>query len=293
MASPKIGLPLWFGTIERNHEQLREMIKISIDYGVKYVELSIDYPWPYRYNDSLRELVKEITSEGLGIAIHAPWRDIHLASPVERIRKASIGEVINAIEAVLSIGTKPEYIVLHVNTMQKLTIADNRREIIKAAKNSVAEILEKLSKKLDSPPLLCIENLSNLFTSNIQDLPEIINNKNLCLALDVAHAYISYMRNYKDYYNDFRSFLQDLINIVGAEKISVIHFHDVSDEKKEHIIPGQGIIGYREVLKVLRKTNATYLLIEAYLDKEHKHLSLKKVLEYSREFLTWVKIYLT
>ncbi|WFO76138.1 sugar phosphate isomerase/epimerase [Desulfurococcaceae archaeon MEX13E-LK6-19] len=292
MALPKIGLPLWFGTIERNHERLREIITFFIDYGVKYVELSIDYPWPYKHNDSLQEMIKEITSEGIGIAIHAPWRDIHLASPVERIRKASVDEVINAIEAVLSIETKLEYIVLHVNTMQKLTIADNRRETIKAAKNSVTEILEKLREKLDTLPLLCIENLSNLFTSDIQDLPEVISDENLCLVLDVAHAYISYIRSYKDYYRDFQSFLQDLINIVGAEKINVIHFHDVSDKKKEHIIPGQGIIDYREVLKVLRKTNATYLLIEAYLDKEHKHLSLKEVLEYSREFMTWAKIYL-
>lgn len=82
-----------------------------------------------------------------------------------------------------------KYLVLYVNTMQKLSLSANRREAIKATKKSIKEILEHLVAKT----MVCIENLSTSFTSNLQDLLELIGDyKDVYLALDIAHAYVSF-----------------------------------------------------------------------------------------------------
>lgn len=67
------------------------------------------------------------------------------------------------------------------------------------------------------------------------------------------------------------------MDLVGENKIKVIHLPDVSGKGRGHVIPGQGVIKYKEVLKTLENLRPEYMLIEVYLDKENRRLSLREV----------------
>lgn len=289
-----IGIPVWYGVVEKDLDEFASILNKCRELGIEFVELSIDYPWPYKYLDKLYRVINIIREKHLLLGIHAPWRDIHLASPLEEIRKASVKEIVDTVKTIYKMQIMdPVYIVLHVSSSQNQILANNRVDIIGSARKSIREIKEIIYNfSTSEKTMLCIENLSNGFTSLLQDLPEIMDD-NTCLALDIAHAYVSYIRNFKNYYEDFTSYLSEFIELVGKNNIAVIHFHNVSPDLREHIVPNQGVINFKEVLKVIRNTAVKYMLIEAYLDHKLKRITLHKLLELSRDFITWVKVYLT
>lgn len=294
MRKIQVGIPVWYGVVEKDLDEFASILNKCREFGIEFVELSIDYPWPYRYLDKLYKVINIIREKCLLLGIHAPWRDIHLASPLEEIRKASVKEVVDTVKTIYKMQIMdPVYIVLHVSSSQNQLLANNRIDIIGSARKSISEIKEIVYNFFTpEKTMLCIENLSSGFTSFLQDLSEIMDDST-CLALDVAHAYISYIRNFKGYYKDFTSYLSEFIELVGKDNIAVLHFHNVSPDLREHIVPNQGVINFKEVLKIIKRTAAEYVLIEAYLDCKLKRISLHRLLELSRDFITWVKVYLT
>jgi len=281
-----IGLPLWYGTVSK-HKSIEEILALAKSKGIEYFEISIDYPWPYRKRDLLDSIVVNLTNLGFRIAVHAPWRDIHLASTYEDIRRASVKEVIRSIK---DYSEKAEYIVIHASTAQKLTINNIRREILGALKKSIDEILESLGENT----YICIENLSSGFPSEMQDIVDAVINTTNCLVLDVAHAYVTFIKHYKHHYNDFIEYLDDLIKMFKGIEIPVVHYHDVhfSNGFREHIIPCDDITKHKELLKRLRTIMPRFFLIEAFIDKNGRHLDITELINRCRELMTWIKIYL-
>ncbi|MCD6488542.1 MAG: sugar phosphate isomerase/epimerase [Desulfurococcales archaeon] len=287
----KIGLPFWYGTA-KTISDLDALFKFLKNNDICFLELSIDYPWPYRDKDLLDKVFKTAQKHGLELGIHAPWRDIFLASTYSKIRASSLETVIESLIGIEY--AQVSYIVLHVTTMQKQILEGIKNESIEAARESIKRIKDIVKGISGEPIDLCIENLSVGLSSSAQDIQEIITDLDACLAFDIAHAASLYSRYYRSYYNSFYEYLEDYVNMVLDIKTSIIHFHDIRlSDLKEHIIPGHGDLDYKRVLKIVRKLKPSYILIEAFNDRNGKHLTPIQTLNECREFITWTKIYLS
>jgi len=262
--------------------------------GINLYEISIDYPWSYKDFDLLYSLIDILIENNIHIGIHAPWRDLFYASPYEDLRKVAINILKTALNPI--IGKYPiEYIVVHVTSMQKAGFENTYHDMVEAARKSIDELFQWFN---DYDIHLCIENVPKGFSSKPEDLVAITGD-NVYVALDIAHLYATYLRHFTNAYTNFNEFLEDSIVMIGSDKILAIHFHDVVfignrlfHHVIEHILPGMGILEYKNVLKKLSRTKAKYLLIEAFIDSKGRHLKLHQVADGIREILTWLKIYL-
>ncbi|GEM_PF-2407526 len=294
--TPYIGLPIWYNTLKKDYgiNEIAGIVDNLKLKGISFYEVSIDYPWTYRDTDPLYQVLNIFSENNIHIGIHAPWRDLFYASPYEDLRRVSINILKEILTPILE-KHYIEYIVIHISSMQKSILGNTYHDMVRASRRSIEEILDWL-REYDTS--LCIENLPKGFSSKPEDLLAIASD-DVCIALDIAHLYATYLRNFSDSYSSFNDFLTDTISMIGSDRISTIHFHDVIVVGNkpfyhvvEHVLPGMGVLDYKSILKSLSKSMARYLLIEAFIDSKGKHLKLHQIVEGIREFLTWVKIYL-
>ncbi len=292
-----IGLPVWYNTIRKDYSidvLLNNILDHLLDNGLSLFEISIDYPWIHIDYNILEDFIGEAINKGFSISLHAPWRDLFLASPYDKIREESINIIINNMGPIIS-RYPVEYIVLHVTSMQKQSLGNTRNDLISSAISSI-ETIAKWAGEYGIT--VCIENMPRGFTSRIEDLSEIITD-NVFVALDIAHLYNVYIHSYYNNYSDFPALLRDSISMLGNKNIRVIHYHDVMiissrnfKHVVEHLIPGAGILEHKKLLKILKDVKPRYLMVEAFINSDGKHLKIHQVMEKIREFITWVKVYL-
>jgi len=172
----KIGFPIWYGYGKHIRELAHEAARVGFD----YLEISLDYPWPFRGRMPLREVVEIATKEGLSPAFHAPWRDVRPASPFEEVRHASL-KVLEKVVAEIS-SFECEYLVAHISTDQAFDkIEEIRGEVVKAAVESIKS-LKEISEA--GGLKLVVENVRE----DLKTFLEIVSRSGIYACLDVGHA---------------------------------------------------------------------------------------------------------
>lgn len=292
-----IGLPLWYNTVLNNDRTfLKELLGKVRSYTnnvVNYFEISIDYPWPYKKKEVLLSIIEESLEQGFKLGLHAPWRDLHYASPYQELHNAYLKILTNAINLVKEYSI--DYVVLHVTTHQKIQINDNRKESIQAAR----KFLDKISRLYGDYTQVLVENMPLGFTSSPQDLRDILEGLNVKIALDIAHIVSAYYRYFTSAYENYIEFLKDFITVLDDLGFPVVHVHDIvfTTSNKisriiEHVIPGKGVIDWRATLKQLKRIRAEYVLIESFVDSKGNNLDIVSIASQLGDFLTWLRIYL-
>ena len=285
-----IGIPLWIGNFKkRRTSTLLELIAM---HGIDYVEVSIDYPWPqYRYSE-LRETIQKLLDQGVGIGLHAPWRDLAIASPYRDIREASLRIIARSIEPVLEIG-KLLYIVVHPTTHQRVEIAENRKDILESFKES----LVKLSKLVEGrSPVILVENLSRGFGGDLTSIVDVVaslNNVKVGICLDVGHLATYYKRYVEGsgYYSSFNDYLDDVVTALSSlnNQVPLVHLHDI-DGSSEHLLPGEGVLDFKHIYKKIWVLKPRYVLYEVFRSKK-KRISIEDVLSTAGAGKAWIKVY--
>ncbi|HDD65998.1 MAG TPA: sugar phosphate isomerase/epimerase [Nitrososphaeria archaeon] len=175
----RLGFPVWYGYGGRIRELAREAARVGFD----YLEISLDYPWPFKGRLPLREVVETAAKEDLSPAFHLPWRDVRPASPLEDVRRSSL-KVLEKVVAELS-GFECEYLVAHVSTDQALDKIDEiTGEVVEAA----VESIRSLRSFSEAGGLrLVIENVRE----DLKTFLEIVSRSGAHACLDVGHAVCS------------------------------------------------------------------------------------------------------
>ncbi len=233
---------------------------------------------------------------GGSIALHAPWRDLALASPIEDVRRASIDVMVKNLDLVVG-KYDVKYVVVHLHSqtsMGKVLTKANWDKVVESAVKSLSELSE-WSKSRRVP--VCVENMPRGASSHLEFLSQLSNSME-CLALDVGHFYASYIDLYEERYGDYYSALSHTLSTF-SEKAKVVHLHDVVvvnskpfKEVVDHVVPGQGVLDYRRVLKIVSGFKVENVIVEAFIDSYGKHVKLSDLPNYLREYTTWVKVYL-
>ncbi len=255
MSLRNIGFSLWYGNKERE-----KLLKAMNTLGFDYVEISLDYPWPYEFSD-FQNTVKEAFNLGFKVGFHGPWRDLKLASPISEIAEASKNVVRKVLDYVSRF--EPEYFNLHLLseeiTFDKVVV----EKIIKRA-NEIARFLENLSREYSIT--ITIENNPHGHFAYPTYFAQ-ISLGDLKFCLDVGHAVVAYYNAGETSYTPL-GVINDWINVLGRNRIYVIHLHDIVKKNENyvnHYFFGLGILNLKEISKfICEKTDAKYLLFETF-----------------------------
>lgn len=255
----KVGFTIWYG----DHRYLGDRIKRVHEAGFDYIELSLDYPWPYvdteKFINTISKLVK---SYGLQIAIHGPWRDIRLASPINEIREASL----KVYRKILKISSRldPLYFNFHIISEEAIRFNSVKRAVLYAAAKSLENVLSEVeSLGID----VTVENNIDGIMSEPEHYINLRNimGKDFCVCFDVGHALMPYLRRSDE---SPYSILDYWIACLSDFRTLTVHLNDIEKVGNcihEHLIFGQGILDFNQVLnKVKYIRGLDYALLEIF-----------------------------
>lgn len=252
----RIGFNVWYGD-----QPLYPVLRDCYEVGYDHVELAIDYPWTEGLGKVEEELRRALRDFNLTLGVHAPWRDVALASPVPELREAAVKVVKRVID--LATRLRADYVNTHVTSSEATEFREIEEQILRAALESTRILRDYCREKgVD----LIIENDSSKPLASLQHLAEILYRvDDVYFCLDIGHA-ILYHRPRVPIIN-YRPIIEDYLQVLGR-KLLLTHLHDVREESgkvRDHLPPGEGVVDLREVLKlILRRAQPRYLVLEVF-----------------------------
>jgi len=270
----RIGFPIWYGYGDR----LQKMISEAADVGFDYIEVSLDYPWPFRGAYRLEDVIRDAFDHGLSIAFHAPWRDIRLASPISEVRKTSV----KAFEEFMAKVSRYscDYVVVHLSSDQAVDrIPQIREEYIASAVKSVKEILS----------LESLSSLKIVFENVREDLDtfkRIVSEAGSEVCLDVSHAICLAARSSKKNKLDeeVKRWIRELGSLIRVMHFSGLRF--MGNWVRDHVIIPKDDRYLKLVKEELRNLNVENFLLEVFEDPDKGEVhppQLREVVEFLKK----------
>ncbi len=283
----KVLISCWLGDL--NDIGVSGFVKAVRSLGVDGIELSLDYPLTLNSPKS-RELMRLLLSHNLSLAIHLPWREVHLASPIEDVRLASLKVArrsLGTYDAMLNV----EYILTHLSTKQAFCGRDDE-ECVKAAVKSLTA-LAMLADDLGTQVL--VETISDRCCSNEDRLPSIMEGiklSNVGVCVDLPHILERRHRLWGESITALKGVLRDIPPVI-LEKAVGAHVHGVKRLRGQvvsHVMPSRRFLSLLMKEYVGNLKRLEYVTIEIFRDRfgrEVKDLStLRWVVDRVRRFLS-------
>lgn len=211
----------------------------------------------------LTQIKDFLTTYDLKVKIHAPFRDLNLASPNPHASKAATEEITKAAEVAEKLGS--DTLTFHPG--------QNRGDRQKSLQ-TLQTRLTQLDKKAKNHPLnLCIENMAEekYLLNKTQEIKQTLESlENIHLTLDLGHAQAA---------KNLKQITQQM-----PGKIRHAHISDMKDSKHPHLPLGKGTLNLKDAVKNLKKTGYKGpIVIEAVGDKAVN--SIARQAEYLRNLL--------
>ncbi len=218
----------------------------GLEVGARSIQFFVSSPRSWKWKertDKEKELFFE-KKEKFNISplvVHASYL-FNLASADENLRKKSINGVINELN--LCEELKIDYYVIHAGKAK----GQKEEKAIENILKSMEEIFLKVNLK---NTVFLVETLAGQkgeigkTTQEICQLVKPFESENIGVCLDTCHLYSAgYKINTEE---GFKSYKEELKNIIGLEKVKVIHCNDsktpFNSHKDRHEHIGKGSIG--------------------------------------------------
>jgi sugar phosphate isomerase/epimerase len=254
-----------FGATNNPLQPLLEEIKILAALGFDYLELCLDPPEGLPETIRPNELTRMLEDKGLEAAVaHLP-ASVWLADIYDSIRKASVKEVISALDMCSRLGIKKA--VLHPGYLTGLlrSVPDLGGQL---AFRSLDEILDAARER---DIMICLENMfprtGHMYRP--EEMAEVLDNyPDVMMTFDIGHACIKAPANRPISILD-----------VGAKRIRHLHVSDNNLVEDDHLPIGEGSIQFEEVFSRLKRIgyDDTMTLEVFTSDREYLRQSLNKV----------------
>ncbi len=234
-------------------------VEAAKELGFDLIEILSEWPH-YLTRKNLKVFRETLDSYGLKVTVHAPFSDINIGSFNERIRKASLEALREALE--LSAELDALAVTVHPGHCSPVSVK-NRDEYLRIHRESLRKIArwsEEYGVKVG------VENMPKFVILDAQTcerLNEIIGDIGIGVTFDLGHLNTT-TRNFDRFLEVFRG------------RIVHLHLHDNSGEADEHLALGDGTVPWRRVLPKLPKT--TMALEVNDLESARKSLEFLKSL---------------
>jgi len=176
-------------------------------------------------------------------SLHAAIGDINIASLNERIREASIREMVRTMDHANRMNIKT--VTIHPG-IYSMVLQDVKARSVQHAKRSLKRI-DKRSKEYGVT--VAVENMPSfavMMGQTPEELLDLIEGTELKICFDIGHA-------------NTMGKIDECIDSFG-ERIVNIHIHDNHGKHDEHKTIGDGNIDFISVLKKLKKYKGNYII---------------------------------
>ena len=199
-------------------------------------------------SEEMRDCLIENNIDINNVIIHAPYI-MNLAQGNDDKRRFAIDFLSNEMKTMASVGAK--YIVVHPGAHMQLGVEEGLRLIAESLK----EVLENTAFDDTYIALETMSGKGSECGSNFKEIKQIMdyldNNPRVVVCLDTCHIHDA---GY-DIINNYESVLQEFDEIIGLEKIKVLHVNDskniCASHKDRHENFGYGKIGYQTLMKFI------------------------------------------
>ncbi len=209
--------------------------------------------------DHRNKIYDALSTSDMTIQIHAPFNDLNIMSMNSKLRKASINEIVRALDMgnVLDVNV----ITIHPGIYSPLG------KYWDGTEKALMESLEQISLQAEERGIkLALENMPAPFpTAGTQpeEISSILSQLNIGFCLDIGHAFTS---------GKLKKFL-------NLEPIN-LHLHDNNGHDDLHLPLGDGKIDFEMVIKKMKGYKGNRVIEGRSLGE------LKKSKEYLRELLS-------
>jgi len=235
----RVYVTVWFKDFGRS--SLASELRVG---GFDGVELSLDYPL---CGDGLQDPVLEgLSGSGFEVAVHLPWREVYLASPIEEVRATSLRYVVECFRSASRL--EPRYAVLHVTTEQAVCSSDVELCLSKAV-DSVQHVL-RVAEDYGVP--LYVESTRQYCCGGLEHAVRYVDlGAGVCL--DVPHTVERYSRlrrrllTLEEVIREAPPFVLPYIGVVHLHGYTVSGYYVVDS----HLEPTQALVS--EYLELVRR----------------------------------------
>lgn len=209
-----------------------EEISIFSALGFDYLELAMDPPMAHfsQLKQNCGSIRAQLADAGMGLVCHLPTF-VHTADLTDRIRQASVAEMLDALETAVELGA--EKVVFHPGLIRGMG-----SHVLPAAKALAMESIAAIAAAGEAAGLkLCIENMFPAYGAFFEPdeyLPIFDRFPKLGLTLDSGHANIRSPGG--------RRLLAFLDRFV--DRLAHVHISDNSGKGDEHLPVGDGKVDF-------------------------------------------------
>lgn len=261
-----------FSTFFFIKKPISEVIDEIISHGIKAIELTLEIPHGPNMDDKFVKKIEELSKNGMGFSIHAPFFELNLGSHHPEIRRFSKKRVREAIDMACAMGADP--VVLHPGYTFWMGKINNVVE--RSWKYFVQDVRELLLYGKKKNVTIALEPVPMHFFF-FYDLPEFKRLQevlpDLGMTLDIGHAYITKVA--KEVQDPEGTIIEDLRNL-GVHSVSHVHLHNNRGKRDEHLFPA-GNINIKRILDFLKNEGYSgKVIIESF---EMENNGIPSVLE--------------
>jgi len=187
-------------------------------------------------------------SHEVELRVHAPLSDINIASFSDRVRQASLADLLETIRISGELGVK--CVTVHPGLVSPTSSMDIER--VRALVREATLCLSNASEEHGVP--VAIENMPSmrwLIFREPGEILKLIEGTELGICFDAGHAHTS--GNTDDW-------------LELADRFINVHLHDNRGERDEHLVLGEGTVPFDRILKSLHGVyRGTYVIESADL----------------------------
>jgi sugar phosphate isomerase/epimerase len=273
----KIGLSNLLFVKSSTEDAVRKVAEL----GAECIEVIFDVPhFMSNYNfNQLNELREQIYSYGLDVSVHASFWDLNPSSHHLEVREFSMKQVKRSIEFCQRLDGK--VLVLHPG---RVAIPELDWFADGADRLSIEFFDECATFAKRREVVIGIENigLPSYACSSLEELAAIVGDRDdLGITFDIGHAY---RRAKSSGVENPEQSLVDFIKNMG-HKIIHVHLHDNHGERDEHLVPGQGSIDFKPIIRALKAINYDGFIVVELFDPGNAFETGRLGLEKTRELL--------
>lgn len=187
-----------------------------------------------------------VDSYDMTFSIHTAIADINVAAINDRIREASVAELVSEMEVAVEMGV--DTLTVHPG-IYSLCLRNVQEKSIAQAKRSM-KTLDIAAKEYGLT--VCIENMPQMpgfdvmLGKTANELESIIEGTDLPVCFDIGHAYTNGQ-------------VDAMIDTFG-DRIRNIHIHDNHGQRDEHLTIGDGDIEFEPLLKKLSGYKGRFII---------------------------------
>jgi sugar phosphate isomerase/epimerase len=243
-------------------EQIEQILLLKVDQLELHFDADLLFPGTAEIavnllKDCCRDMV---------YSLHLPFRYLDVSCPIERIRLASVGSILDAIE--LAADLSPNNYVIHLTGNVFTSYRSGLDPLVGEVMAHVEESLDRITR-LVNPSQLLVENLPQV---DFDYFMRAVKRLGLSVCMDIGHVvlqggdYLEFARSYSSLIREIH--LHDVIRSHPADSIQVV---------KDHQAIGTGMLDFEQFFTVLNDIGFRGSIILEVDDKELIPISIKRV----------------